>query len=170
VSPARPIDTVPGEARPYQGLRAGIVTRVVANVVDFLVVVAILGAIYVGWAAVLFLRRGEAFTLPTPSFALAYVVGSVVLALYFVAAWSTTGRTYGDQLLGLRVVNRHGGRMRLVGAFVRSVGCVVFPIGLFWCAISRENRSIQDVVVRTSVIYDWEVGPRRGGVRSQQDG
>ena len=30
-----------------------------------------------------------------------------------------------------------------------------FPVGLFWVAFSRENRSLQDVVLRTSVIHDW---------------
>lgn len=170
MSPAVPIDTIPGEARPYQGLRAGIVTRVAANVVDLLVVIGILLAIYVGWAAILFLLHGDAFRFPTPSFALAYAVGSMILVLYFVGAWSTTGRTYGNHLLGLRVVNRHGGRVRLVVAFIRSILCVLFPIGLFWCAISRENRSIQDLVLRTSVIYDWEVGPQRRAAASQMDG
>ena len=28
-------------------------------------------------------------------------------------------------------------------------------IGLVWCAISRENRSLQDIVLRTSVVHDW---------------
>jgi uncharacterized RDD family membrane protein YckC len=161
VSPPRTIDTVPGEARPYQGQRAGIVTRVTANAVDLLVVIAILAGLYAGWATILFLRRGEAFRFPTPSFAVAYLVGSIVLGLYFTAAWSTTGRTYGNHLLGLRVVNRRGERARLVAAVLRAVTCVAFPLGLFWCAVSRENRSVQDLVLRTSVIYDWEVGPAR---------
>ncbi len=38
---------------------------------------------------------------------------------------------------------------------LRAGFCVVFPIGLFWCAVSRENRSVQDVVLRSSVIHDW---------------
>jgi uncharacterized RDD family membrane protein YckC len=165
VTPGRPIDTIPGEARPYQGQRAGVVTRVLANSVDLLVVIGILAGIYLGWAAFLFLLRGESFTLPRPGFALAYTVGSLVLVLYFAAAWSTTGRTYGDHLLGLRVVNRQGARVRLPAALLRSIACVVFPIGLFWCAFSRENRSAQDLVLRTSVIYDWEANPggRRAG-------
>ncbi len=33
--------------------------------------------------------------------------------------------------------------------------CVLFPLGLFWSAISRRNASLQDLLVRTSVIYDW---------------
>lgn len=155
----RSIRTIPGEARPYQGLRAGVVTRIGANILDLFVVVAILIAVYLGWSAVLFLLDGRSFAFPTPGFAIAYVVGSVILILYFTAGWATTGRTYGNHLLGLRVVNARGGKMRVAGAFLRAVACVLFPIGLLWCAISRENRSIQDLVLRTSVIYDWDVKP-----------
>jgi uncharacterized RDD family membrane protein YckC len=85
-----------------------------------------------------------------------------VLTVYFTAAWSTTGRSYGDHLLGLRVVNHTGGRMRPAGAFVRAVFCVLVPIGLFWYLVSRTNRSVQDLALRTSVIYDWDVRPMGG--------
>jgi hypothetical protein len=37
--------------------------------------------------------------------------------------------------------------------------CVLFPILLFWVVLSRENRSVQDVLLRTSVVYDWSVHP-----------
>jgi uncharacterized RDD family membrane protein YckC len=33
----------------------------------------------------------------------------------------------------------------------------VFPVGLLWCAVSGENRSLADLLVRTSVVYDWHV-------------
>jgi hypothetical protein len=32
---------------------------------------------------------------------------------------------------------------------------VLFPILLLWVAVSRQNRSVQDLVLRTSVVYDW---------------
>ena len=48
-----------------------------------------------------------------------------------------------------------GRKLRVVGAFVRAVFCTAFPIGLLWCAVSPANRSVQDVVLRTSVVYDW---------------
>lgn len=160
MSPVHPIDTIPAEARRFQGQRAGIVTRVTANVIDVAVVIVILGVLYVAWAALLLLLREDAFTMPTPSFAVAYLLGTVILGLYFVAAWSTTGRTYGDHLLGLRVVNFEGERLHPLGALLRSVACVMFPVGLLWCVVSRENRSLQDLVIRTSVIYDWEIRPR----------
>ena len=44
------ISPVPKEARPFQGSPAGIVTRLIANTVDAIVVGVILGAGYLGWA------------------------------------------------------------------------------------------------------------------------
>jgi hypothetical protein len=37
---------------------------------------------------------------------------------------------------------------------VRALLCVLFPVGLLWVLLSGENRSVQDVVLRTSVVYD----------------
>ena len=34
-----------------------------------------------------------------------------------------------------------------------------FPIGLFWCVVSPERRSVQDVVLWTRVVYDWMPRP-----------
>ena len=79
----------------------------------------------------------------------------VLMTAYLAFSWAGTGRTYGAALLGVRVVNYKGATMRLPGAILRAVLCVVFPIGLLWVAISSANRSIQDVIFRTSVIYDW---------------
>ena len=61
--------------------------------------------------------------------------------------------------MGLRVVNFRGRKLHWTGALIRAVFCVVFPIGLFWAVISSQNRSVQDTVMRTSVIYDWARGP-----------
>jgi uncharacterized RDD family membrane protein YckC len=61
--------------------------------------------------------------------------------------------------MGLRVVGPDHHRLWLHRALLRSVLCVVFPIGLLWCAVSTSRRSLQDIVVRTSVIYDWQAHP-----------
>ena len=43
-------------------------------------------------------------------------------------------------------------------AFLRAAFVIALPVGLFWVLVSGANRSVQDVVLRTSVIYDWVVG------------
>ncbi len=89
------------------------------------------------------------------------IAGGVVMMLYLTACWTASGRTYGDHLLGLRVVGWRGRRLRPVGALLRAVLCVLFPVGLFWILLSPENRSVQDVLLRSSVVYDWSRTPLR---------
>jgi RDD family protein len=150
---------VPDRAQPVQGLRAGLVSRLLADTIDAGVVVVALGAGYLGVVAVKFLWRSWAFTMPTPSFLLMLACAGVIAVVYLTAAWATTGRSAGKHLMGLRVVGPFG-RLRLGGAFVRAVLCVVVPIGVLWVAVSRHNRSLQDAVLRTSVVYDWIGGPQ----------
>jgi uncharacterized RDD family membrane protein YckC len=163
VSARTQVHVVPQEARPYQGRRAGIITRVLANAIDLVVVVAGVFACYLGWATVLFLVQRRDFHFPTATFGALFTLGVAILVVYFTVAWVGTGRTYGDQVLGLRVVDHEGRRMRFVRALLRAAFCAIFPIGLGWAALSRQNRSVQDIVLRTSVIYDWENRPRADG-------
>ena len=151
---------VPREARPFQGHRAGLVSRGIAAVVDYLVTVV---AVAIGYAAIcagLFVLTPQEFNAPNPPLFVWFVIHEVLLGLYWAAAWSTMGRSYGAHLMGLRVVNFRGRRMTLLGALLRAGACVVFPVGLFWVVVSGANRSLQDVMLRTSVIYDWEAHPR----------
>ncbi len=152
------VDPVPREARGIQGQRAGIVTRTAANTVDFAVVACVLVAGYLAWFATQFLIHPAHFSAPKPSFGFFLVCGGVVLFGYFTASWATTGRTYGDHLLGLRVVDNRGERLRWRLAAARAALCVVFPIGLYWSVISAYSRSVQDTLLRTAVIYDWAAG------------
>src|SRR6185503_3925212 len=88
-------------------------------------------------------------------FGLLLLAGTWLMVGYLAGAWTVTGRTYGDHLLGLRVVGPRGRPPRAGGALLRAVFCVLFPLGLFWVAVSRDNRSAQDVVLRFAVVYDW---------------
>lgn len=149
------VSAMPREARPYQGRRAGIVSRVLASAVDFVIVAAVLAAGYGAWSLVLFLWRPSRFHFPVVPNGWVLFAGGVVLFVYLSAEWAATGRTWGDVLFGLRVVNYRGGPLRPVGAIIRAALCVVFPIGIFWVAVSPANRSVADVILRTSVVYDW---------------
>jgi len=65
-SHALTVSTVPTAARPYQGQRAGIVTRVAANLIDVVVVVIVLAAGYAAWTSWQFLRNPRGFYFPAP--------------------------------------------------------------------------------------------------------
>lgn len=162
------VETVPRMARPFQGKRAGVVTRTAAGAIDYAVVaVAVIGT-YLGIGMLRFLVDPRTPAWPTWSFLVYVLIGGVYFVVYLTVAWSLTGRSIGARVMGVRVVSFTGRRMLFVGAFVRAVFCVAFPIGLFWCAVSRHNRSVQDVVLRTSVIYDW--ASHHGTSRAHQPG
>ena len=88
---AGPGSAVPLAAQPLQGRRAGLVTRILADSVDFAVVAGILGLAYLGVSAALFIWRSRTFSFPTPSFLLVLVLGGIVSVLYLTATWGTTG-------------------------------------------------------------------------------
>ena len=154
------IDPLPREARPFQGQRAGIVTRTAANVVDFAMVSGALAGGYAIWCAVTFLLNPRKFTFPTPTFLALLGFFAILLFVYLTVSWATTGRTYGKHLLGLRVVNVRGDRLSWLEAVVRAGLCLMVPMGLYWAVVSPTNRSLQDAVLRTSVIYDWTTRAR----------
>ena len=146
---------VPVGARSMQGHRAGIVTRLLAGAVDTVVAVIGVGLGYVGVLAVRYVISPRDFRLVEPGFGLLLLCFLWLLTVYLTLAWGTTGRSYGARLLGLRVVDQRGGRLRPGIALLRALLCVFVPIVVFWVVVSRENRSAADVLLRTSVIYDW---------------
>ena len=150
------LSAIPHEARRFQGHRAGLVTRTMAAVVDAVCIVAVLAGGYLAWSALLFVISPPSFEFPRFPFLGWLGAVYVVTVGYLGLGWATTGRTPGARLLGLRVVNHRGERLRPVAALLRALFCAVVPIGLLWIAASPQNRSLQDTVLRTSVVYDWQ--------------
>jgi len=159
------LSLVPLEARPYQGTAAGIATRLAANSIDALVVgMALVGA-YAGVAAFEFVVAPRDFRLPDPSL-LWFVLGFfALLVVYLTVAWWVSGRTIGDHVMGIRVVTGKRSRLRFARAFARAALCAGFPVGLLWCAVNRKRRALHDLVLRTSVVYDWLPRPRPAAAR-----
>jgi len=153
------INPIPVKARGFQGLRAGVVSRSLAGGIDYLVVIGATLGTYVGVVVLLFLLDPRDFKAPTWKFGEFLILGFVYMFLYLTASFATSGRTLGGRVMGLRVVGRKGSKMRWIPAALRSGFCTAFPVGLFWCAVSRQNRSVQDIVLRTSVIHEWPVAP-----------
>lgn len=154
----RRIDPIPPAARPLQGLRAGVVSRTLAGGIDYAAVIATTAGTYAAIVVLRFLVDPRSYNnLPTAPGYVWLLVGFGYMVLYLWVSFATTGRTIGDRVMGLRVVGRKGRRLHWFVALLRAGFCAVFPAGLFWSAISRENRSVQDLVLRTSVIHHWPV-------------
>ncbi len=142
-------------ARALWGHRAGFASRATAAVVDLGVVWLIGLALLLVAGIARYLVAGPPLRLPAPASWVNSVGAALIAVGYLTYWWVTTGRTPGDQLAGLRVVTLSGRRLSPFRALVRAALCVVFPVGLLWALISRVNASVQDVVVRSAVVYDW---------------
>jgi uncharacterized RDD family membrane protein YckC len=149
----RPAVVGPAPPSAVPGSRAGLVTRSLANVADLFVVVVIVIGGYLAVAAIRFLISPTTFSFPAVSAGTLLLVGLGVQALYFTVTWAVVGGTYGDRLLSLRVCDDRGARLGWGRCAVRAVLCTIFPIGLLWVLVSQENRSVQDIVLSTSVAY-----------------
>jgi uncharacterized RDD family membrane protein YckC len=159
---------VPRVARPVQGHRAGIVTRFLAAAVDAAVAVVAVALGYAGAVAAYFVLDPRTFRFPEPGFALLLIAFLGFLACYLALAWATTGRSYGCRLLGLRVVDSRGRRLRPWVAIARALLCVFFPVVLLWVVVSPENRSGADVLLRSSVVYDWASASERDDGQAEE--
>jgi uncharacterized RDD family membrane protein YckC len=132
---------------------AGIITRGLAAVIDLVVVLLIMSALYGGLILVRLVYSPAAFSLPSLNAVFSTVVTFGVAVLYLTGCWAVSGSTAGAVTMGLRVVGRRSRRVRLLIALLRAIGCVLFPIGLLWVIIDRRRQSLQDIVFRTRVVY-----------------
>ena len=150
------LSVLPAEARRYQGTAAGIATRFAAAAIDGFVVAVSLLAGYGGYVALRLVLSPGGFQTTGP----------------FPVAGRRGVLLVGGDLPGVRVVDRradlrrsrHGGAGGhepgwaapvSSGRWRAPVLCAVFPIGLLWCAVDPKRRSLQDIVLRTSVVYNW---------------
>jgi uncharacterized RDD family membrane protein YckC len=131
------------------------VSRSLAAIIDVAITLVAVLLIYLGIGATSFVLRPRAFRWPDPGALTLGGVWWVLLVVYLTFSWTISGRTLGAQVMGLRVVAPSGGKLRSARALLRAVICATFPVGLLWCAIDRQGRSIHDLIVRSHVTYDW---------------
>ncbi len=146
-------------AEALQGGRAGFVSRVTADAIDFLVVQVIYFTMLIGVAVIRFLITRRTFSVVAPDVWLTVIAQWTIVVLYLGSSWSSTGRTIGKSVLGLRVSGLGGVPLGPVRAFTRAVFCASFYPTLLWILVSRRNAALHDAVLRTEVLYDWHSTP-----------
>jgi len=145
-------------ARGLQGKRAGVVSRGVATLVDAGVVFVVYLALLFVYGVVRFLVERHSVELARPDPALTGALVWLLAVVYCAVAWSGSGRTPGQSVVGLRVVTAAGGPVGAAPALVRSLLFVTFPeIALLTVLVSRRNHALHDVMTGTAVVYDWRV-------------
>lgn len=148
--------TIPKKAQAMQGQRSGLVTRTMAVGIDIAAVLIVMLICYgLLWLFLLLLAPIHIFQMPVTTWF--FVAGFGLLWAYWTASWALSGRTLGNHMMGLLVVDYQGNRLSWVLSAARAIFSMVLPIGLLWVIVSPTNRSIQDTVLRTSVLHDWAV-------------
>lgn len=151
-------------ARRLQGQRAGILSRGLAFAADIGVAFVIYLVVIAGVNLLWDLLFSNKLSVPTPPGWFSALMIFWVLVIYLGLGWASTGRTIGKQLLGLRVVREDAQPLKAGQAFVRAFLCAVFYPGILLVVLDRRMRSVQDVVVKSVVVYDWipeSARPRR---------
>jgi uncharacterized RDD family membrane protein YckC len=143
--------------RPAPSGYVGFVTRAVALVIDGLVidVIAILIGGGVNLIASLFGHHGTINLIQALFGAAAWIVWS---GLYFVTFWTVTGQTPGSRLLGIRVVNANGGRIKFRQSLRRFAGMLLATVtlgaGFLPVLTDDRRRGIHDRMAGTVVRWD----------------
>ncbi len=142
------------------------VTRTIAATVDAVVVLLVVTVGLLSVNGLSFVLDPRGFRVVGASQEVLVEVALATAVVYLAGTWTVMGRSYGSRLMGLRIVDRRGRSPRLTRAFLRAAFCVLFPVGLLWCGLGRSRKSVQDLVLGTSVVYDWmpEHHPRRAVV------
>ncbi len=68
--------------------------------------------------------------------------------------WRKNQQTLGMQAWRLKIVNRTGQTPTLREIAIRfCVSVITLGIGIAWCLIDREKRSLQDIITPTNIVY-----------------
>ena len=146
---------------------AGIVSRGLAAAIDMGVVLGAMGGIYLGATFLRLLVTPQYFTFPRTTTLLSLTMFIGLSVGYLATCWAVTGRTIGAVAMGLRLVSRNGGLVGWPRALLRAALCVMFAVGLGWCAVDRRRRSVQDILLHTAVVYDWAPDPELSHLRNR---
>jgi len=133
---------------------AGVVTRLIAAAVDSAAVVLLAVLLDLTAAGARFVWSPGDFRWPKLTIVSAGSALLAVAVVYLSVGWALTGRTYGARLMGLRVLSSRYELLGWVRSVLRAVVCVLWPVGLLWCGVSRTRRSVADLALRTVVVYD----------------
>ena len=147
------------------GQYAGPVTRAAAYLIDVALAVLVFEVTVV---VVLYLldvvSHADVQTHDLPTWFTATSLG-IWLWVYFGGSWAASGKTAGMALLGVRVVNGDGSPIDRWRGVLRApalgVSLLTFGVGLIGIVIGRRHRGLQDVLVGSVVVYDWDARSAR---------
>ena len=146
----------------------GLVTRLVAFVIDAAIVTVIALAVTGSVSLVLSIFGSSIEDLPDWIKFVFGVGGWVALnTVYFVGSWTLTGQTAGMRVMSIRVTETNGGRLSIWRGVVRAAGMVLAAIPLFagylLILVNDRRRGLQDLLAGSVVVFRYDQDADWGG-------
>jgi uncharacterized RDD family membrane protein YckC len=161
----------PPEIPTWRGHYAGFASRLVAVVIDLLILAVSL-AVSTMLYNVVFVNLSTFYqivsshsvpSLPALSVAVTVFIVFITFAVYFIFLWTAIGSTIGGVIIGLRIVNSQGKNPTVWQSTIRFMTEFFIPIigliGCIWIIFSKRRRALFDRFAGTFVIYDWDAKP-----------
>lgn len=171
---------LPGVERTLAGHYAGVVSRLVALLVDLSLLMAALSLATTFINALLSLFNVESLLgrfIPTGGLpaglgaAVTGLIGTLLIVSYGIIAWSLNGQTIGGLLVGVRVVRADGRRLSFGRAALRMLGSylsgLLLFVGFLWSLIDRQRQGWHDKLAGSVVVYDWPAVPDETFLREE---
>ena len=134
-----------------RGRPAGFWIRLVASLVDSLILAILLGmlvAMFFGESAADFYTRED--------YGASSFFGDVVSALYFTIAVAIWATTVGKRLFGMHVVRRDGSKVGAGRAFARylayGLSAIILGIGFIMIGLRQDKRGLHDLICDTVIV------------------
>ncbi len=158
-----------------RGFYAGFVTRAIAFLIDFLLVMVtqvltllivqlLLNFFGLSALARALFEPAESTDIPVLIVAIRWTIlvfGSTLLFdAYLIFSWLLVDKTIGQGIMGLRVLRSSGRPLTILPAIKRVIGIYlsILPLflGFLWVLIDDRRQGWHDKLADTVVIYDWE--------------
>jgi len=164
----------------FRGHYAGFVTRLIAFVIDILIISISIG-VMLGTVALILnffnidlqaMTEGmgsiNSFVRGVFIFVTGFGFTFLVNFIYTTFFWMVAGKTIGKAVMGLRVIGPKGSRMTAGRSFKRYIGYWISALplflGYFWVLVNDHRHAWHDTIAGTSVIYDHEAQYTEGGL------
>jgi uncharacterized RDD family membrane protein YckC len=161
------------EAPPtFLGHYAGFVTRLVAFVIDLLIISVAIGVMLGISRLILYFFNIDPQELLSETsdfskvlryimiFLTSFLFTFIVNMVYTTFFWVMTGKTIGKAIMGLQVIGPKGSRITFWRALKRYIGYWISALplflGYFWVLVNDRRLAWHDKIAGTSVIYDHE--------------
>ena len=147
-----------------EGHYAGIVTRLVAFVIDIITIAVIfaIGGQVIEYLLSVMLRHSV--ELREASVA-QYIALGLWAFVYFAHPLAASGRTFGMAVVGIRVVRTDGSELGTRRAIVRVLALplsfLLLCFGFLLIVLRGDRRALHDLIAGSAVVYAWDARAAR---------